>query len=568
MGFIEPNLPKVDHATWSKLPREKRVEPMARHFAEHGFGSPDVVVLIYILKLVLYVAIAWGFILTTPGINGFFSPDQWWRSGIVIYKFAIFTMLFEVLGFGCGFGPLNLRFVPPMGSFLYWLRPGTIRLAPFGGKLPLTQGDNRTIVDAVLYGAFLVSLVVALWGAVTRTEIAVVLVLFALSSLRDQVIFLAARGEVYGSFLLTFLFASGDVMTGGKAVLLMIWWGAAFSKINLHFPSVMAAMQSNNPFTRFGGMRRAFHRDFPNDLRPSRLSGVIAHSATVVEFAVPTILFFSGGGWLTLVCGLIMIVFHLGIISSFPMGVPLEWNVFMIMGVIFAFLAQPGIPWGTLEQPIFIAALFGVLLGLVIYGNFVPSKVSFLVAMRYYAGNWATTLWCFKGDALDRLDANIVKATMLPHQQLEKVYGSVEEAMIPIHMGYAFRGFHSHGRALYSLIPEACGPNHEEYLALDGELMAGIALGWNFGDGHLHDEKLIAAMQKRCDFQPGDVRVIIIESEPFNKGTQLYRLVDAATGQFASGHVKVRDLLDRQPTATDVPLYRDSESTTAPHTRS
>ncbi len=557
MGFLQPNLPTVDHQEWSKLPREKRVEPMARHFAEHGFGSPDVVVLGYIIKMALYLVVAWAFILSTPGIDGWFSPDLWWRNEIVIYKIALWTMLFEVLGLGCGFGPLNLRFVPPMGSFLYWLRPGTIRLAPFGGKIPLTGGDSRSIVDVALYAAMLVSMVVALWGALTRTEILVVLVLFALLSLRDQVIFLAARGEVYGSFLITFLFASADVLTGGKAVLLMIWWGAAFSKINLHFPSVMAAMQSNNPFLRFGGMRKHFHRHFPDDLRPSRLAAVIAHSATVVEFAVPAVLFFSGGGWLTLVCGLIMIAFHLGIISSFPMGVPLEWNVFMILGVIFVFLAHPGIPWGSLADPVTIAVLFALLLGLVIYGNFVPSKVSFLVAMRYYAGNWATTVWCFKGDALDRLDANIVKATMLPHQQLEKVYGSIEEAMVPIHMGYAFRGFHSHGRGLNSLIPEACGADHEQFLVLDGELMAGISLGWNFGDGHLHDEQLIAAMQRRCDFQPGDVRVIILESEPFGKGTQQYRLVDPATGPIGSGHIMVRDLLERQPTATDVPLYRD-----------
>ncbi len=562
MGFIDPNLPVVDHDEWAKLPREQRVEPMARHFAEHGFGSPDVVVLGYVIKMVAYVAVAWAFILSTPGIDGFFAVDGWWRHGVVIYKIALWSMLFEVLGLGCGFGPLNLRFIPPMGSFLYWLRPGTIRLAPFGGKVPLTGGDTRRVVDVVLYAAYVIALVVALWGAVTRTEVLVVLVLFTLLSLRDQVIFLAARGEVYGSFLVTFLFASADVLTGAKAVLLMIWWGAAFSKINLHFPSVMAAMQSNNPFLRFGGMRRKFHRHFPDDLRPSRLAGVIAHTATVVEFAVPAVLFFSGGGWLTLVCGLIMIAFHLGIISSFPMGVPLEWNVFMIFAVVFVFLAHPGIPWGALDQPVTIAALFAVLLALVLYGNFAPDKVSFLVAMRYYAGNWATTIWCFTGDALDRLDGGIVKATMLPHQQLEKIYGTPEEAEIPLHMGYAFRGFHSHGRALYSLVPEACGPGHEDYLVLDGELVAAVALGWNFGDGHLHSEQLIAALQRRCDFQPGDVRIVILESEPLGRGTQAYRLIDPATGPIGSGHVRVRDLLERQPTATDVPLYRDVVAST------
>ncbi len=38
-------------------------------------------------------------------------------------KVVLYTMLFEVVGLGCGFGPLNNRFFPPMGSILYWLRP-------------------------------------------------------------------------------------------------------------------------------------------------------------------------------------------------------------------------------------------------------------------------------------------------------------------------------------------------------------------------------------------------------------------------------------------------------------
>ena len=73
-------------------------------------------------------------------------------------------MLFEVIGLGCGFGPLNNRFFPPMGSILYWLRPSTIRLPPWPSRIPLTKGDTRTPVDAALYAALLVMLVVALFS--------------------------------------------------------------------------------------------------------------------------------------------------------------------------------------------------------------------------------------------------------------------------------------------------------------------------------------------------------------------------------------------------------------------
>ena len=45
----------------------------------------------------------------------------------------------------------------------------------------------------------------------------------------------------------------------------------------------------------------------------------------------------------------------------------------------------------TLDNPLLIAliALSGI--GLPLLGNLRPDKFSFLPAMRYYAGNWATT---------------------------------------------------------------------------------------------------------------------------------------------------------------------------------
>ncbi len=555
MGFLQPNLPVVDHEDWARQSRQDRMRPMARHFAEHGFGSPDVIVLFYLFKIVVYVAIGWAFVLSTPGIDGWLDPSAWWTTSAAFYKFVLWTMLFEVLGLGCGFGPLNLRFVPPMGSFLYWLRPGTIRLPAGKGKVPLTGGDTRTPVDVVLYAGLLVSLVVALVGELTRQEVVAVLVILALLGLRDQTIFLAARGEVYASLALTYLFAATDQVTAAKLVMLVIWWGAAASKINHHFPFVVSAMLSNSPILRLGRFKHKLHRGFPDDLRPSRVAALAAHGGTVVEFGAPAVMLFGGDTRVTVVAAVVMILFHLTILSSFPMGVPLEWNVFMIWGIVTLFLGHRGLELGSLADPALVALLVVGLVAMVVFGNLVPGKVSFLLSMRYYAGNWAATFWCFKGDALERFDANVTKASLLPHQQLEKVYGTPEEAEIPLFMGYAFRGFHTHGRALWTLVPQACGPDHEDYLVLDGELVAGTALGWNFGDGHLHDERLIAALQSRCDFQPGDVRIVYLESQPFHRQTQQYRLIDAATGEIERGYVDVADLVAAQPTDASIPLH-------------
>ena len=39
-------------------------------------------------------------------------------------------------------------------------------------------------------------------------------------------------------------------------------------------------------------------------------------------------------------------------------------------------------------------------------------------------------------------------------------------------------------------------------------MVAGVVLGCNFGDGHFHDEQLLAAVQERCGFAPGELRVV------------------------------------------------------------
>ena len=96
--------------------------------------------------------------------------------------------------------------------------------------------------------------------------------------------------------------------------------------------------------------------------------------------------------------------------------------------------------------------------------------------------------------------------------------------------------------------------NEDDYVITDGERICSTAIGWNFGDGHMHNEQLIDAMQRRCHFAPGEVRVVLLDAQPIHKQTQEYRLVDAATGEFERGTVKVADMVSRQPWDDDVPV--------------
>jgi len=266
-------------------------------------------------------------------------------------------------------------------------------------------------------------------------------------------------------------------------------------------------------------------------------------------------LLFSHGGWPTAIAAAVIITFHLGILSAIPMGVPLEWNVFMIFCVLFLFVGHADVGLADMTGPLPVL-LFVAMAGLVIAGNMFPQKISFLPGMRYYAGNWDTTLWCVTPSAEAKIGAGVVAIANMPAAQLEKFYGSKEAAQIPIYMGYAFRGFNTHGKALFTLAHRAmAGRDEDDYSVTDGERICSMAVGWNFGDGHMHNEQLIAAMQRRCHFDPGEVRVVLLDAQPIHRRTQRYRLVDAATGEFESGYVNVADMVVRQPWDDDVPIY-------------
>jgi Transmembrane protein of unknown function (DUF3556) len=579
MGFLKQDTPQIDFEEWSKGSRAEKIIPMARHWAEVGFGTPVVLHLFYVVKIGLYILAAWLLALTTTGINGFTNVAHWYAEPIVFEKVVLYTMLFEVVGLGCGFGPLNNRFFPPMGSILYWLRPGTIRLPPWPNRIPLTKGDERTAVDALLYGALLVLLVIAIFsdgtgpvpalgttvGVLPSWQIWAVLGVLAVLGLRDKVIFLAARGEVYASFTVAFLFAGYgvDMILGAKLVCLVIWLGAATSKLNKHFPFVISTMMSNNPVFRPRFIKRAFFEHFPDDLRPGRSSRWLAHFSTAIEGLVPLVLFFSHGGWPTAIAAFVMLCFHFGILSSIPMGVPLEWNVFMMFSVLALFVGHAAVGLGDLTTPLPIL-LFAVVAGTVVLGNLFPRKVSFLPGMRYYAGNWDTTLWCIKPSADEKIGEGVVAIASMPAAQLEKFYGSKEAAQIPMYMGYAFRAFNTHGRALFSLAHRAMADqNEDDYVLTDGERLCSTAIGWNFGDGHFSNEQLVAALHKRCHFEPGEVRVVMLDAQPIHRQTQQYRLVDAATGEFERGYVQVADMVTRQPWADDVPVQVLSRVTPA-----
>jgi hypothetical protein len=560
MGFFTPADPPFDIQEWKRKPHLQRLKPLVQDWGLNGFGSPHFVYFVYIFKLVIYAGGAALVISTTPGLGGIGDFGDWWTEPIVFQKFAVWTLLWEILGLGAGSMPLSFRFMPPIGGPLYWLRTGTIRLPPWPDKVPLTKGSRRTPLDVGLYagvigvGLFLLfasgeDVAGTSAGKLPPEGIAALLGVLALLGLRDKVSFLGSRPEIYVTMLAVGLFPIDQWIVAWQFIFVFIWWGAASSKLNHHFPFVVSTMISNAPWNRSKWFKRKLWRDYPEDMRPSRMSAAIAHLGTVQEFTWPLLLLTVDNDVVRTIAIVGMILFHVNITSMFPLAVPLEWNIFMIFGILFLFGHHGDVPLSSLDDPLLIAliALWGI--GLPILGGMRPDKISFLPSMRYYAGNWSTTQWLFRkgSGAEEKLDTEVPKAARIIVEQVGDIYDR-ETAEYLLNRGLGFRALHSHGRALNALLPHAVD-DVDSYDAREGELISNIVNGWNFGDAHFHGEQLLDAVQEICGFAPGDVRVIFLESEPtaFGRGRQRFEIFDAATGSVKTGSVAVADMVNASP---------------------
>jgi hypothetical protein len=544
MDLPKPSLPPYDVRAWQKKPFPERLKMVCQAWALQGYGTPWPIYLVYLVKVALYVGGWCLFCSFTPGLGGPGSIATWGFAPIAFQKAVLWSLAFEGLGLGCGSGPLTGRYYPPLGGALYFLRPGTTKLPLFPG-LPVIGGDRRTILDVALYAAHYAFLARALLAPeLTPAILAPTLILLPILGVLDKTLFLSARAEHYGAALVCFLFA-GDWVAGTKLLWVAVWLWAATSKINRHFPSVVSVMQSNSPLTAIGSLRRIFFRAYPDDLRPSALSHVMAHAGTVVELAFPPVLLFSDGGIATKAALVTMLLFHTFITSSIPMGVPIEWNVLMVYGAFFLFGKNAGVSPFHLGSPVLIVFLVFACVLVQLAGNLLPARFSFLCSMRYYAGNWAYGVWLFKGDSSKKLDTHLVKSAGRVQDQLARFYDD-ETTVALLSKVMAFRAMHLQGRALQLLLPKAVS-DIDAYEYVDGEIVAGVVLGWNFGDGHLHNLQLLQAVQRQCNFAEGELRCVFVESQSLGRPMLPWSIADAATGVMASGEISVAELEELQP---------------------
>lgn len=553
MNLISPKIPSYDPLESRKLPFAEKARLVCQAWALEGYGSPLSAYLFYLLKIGLYI---WGWAAFCsfsasstgiPSMGDLSSMGSWMFTPVAFQKAILWSMLFEVLGLGCGSGPLTARYLPPFGGFLYWLWPKTTKLPLFEGA-PLIGGKTRSILDVFVYAALLATLALALIHPEPGVrEFLPIVLLTVLIGVLDKTIFLAARSEHYWVTIVVFAFEPNWI-AGAMVVQLALWFFAGFSKLNHHFATVVCVMASNGPFTPFQWFRKSMYRDYPNDLRPSQTAIVKSWMGTGLELGVPTVFLIGvlAGSPTILMVGLVMMVLlHSYITSNVPMGVPLEWNVIVLYGGFFLFYANGTVSPLDLSWPV---ALFLILVSIVLplAGNRWPHKISFLLAMRYYAGNWANSVWLFKGDSYKKLK-RLTKLSPWVPDQLSLLYNDTVAEAISGKV-QAFRLMHLHGRAYQTILPETIDMKEfPEYNWMDGELVAGMVLGYNFGEGHLHGAQLLRSVQEQCGFEPGELRCICMESQPLGRSTLDYNIYDANTGLRKSGQVDVNDLRKLQP---------------------
>jgi hypothetical protein len=463
----------------------------------------------------------------------------------------VWSAFWELAGFGCGWGPMNARFDPWFGGYRHFLRTGTTKLPLLRGVL-LVGGDTRGWLDVVLYAGTQLWLLRTLVAShVTAELVYPLLFLIPAMAVLDKMLYLVCRAEHYFVVLVCIaLLPVHDLwISGAKLTWCCIWFWAATSKLNRHFPSVIMFMMNNGPFFP-KALKKSLFTNFPDDLRPSRFATFMAHFGTAVEYSIPVILIFSAGNETVTIFGLLlMTAFHGWIGINNPNGMPVEWNILTIYGGWFLFGFHPEALLADLTRAPLVLSLLLLSLAVVpTVGNFFPSKVSFLLSMRYYAGNWAYNIWLIRKGTVKKLD-RLKKAAPVVYEQLAKYVPDPLELEVAKSMMCVSRFMHFEGRPLLEALPRAVD-EIDEYEWHEGELIGGMVLGWNFGDGHLNGEQLLRAIQPQCGFTEGEVRVVSVESQPLFGSTMHWRVYDAVAGEIAAGHTRLADYVDVQPFPT------------------
>jgi hypothetical protein len=235
------DLPPYDPQRIINAPFPERVRLACVSWANESPNLPIVMALYWFKYLVPLIG-GWALWCSfNADYPGFTSVGTWAFTNDAFKKAVVWSIFWELSGFGCGWGPMNARFDPWFAGYRHFLRPGTTKLPLLRG-VPVIGGDTRNLLDALLYAAnqlFLLRALVA--PAVTPELLYPSLFLIPAMSVLDKMLYLVCRGEHYFVTLVCLALAAADDLwiSGAKLTWCFIWFWAATSKLNRHFPSII-----------------------------------------------------------------------------------------------------------------------------------------------------------------------------------------------------------------------------------------------------------------------------------------------------------------------------------------
>ena len=124
--------------------------------------------------------------------------------------------------------------------------------------------------------------------------------------------------------------------------------------------------------------------------------------------------------------------------------------------------------------------------------------------MRQYAGNWASAVWAFAPGA----EAKLNKVTRTAKNQVDQFIDFGYEpkwADVTMQRVISWRTMHSQGRGLFSVLLKNL-PDIDTRSVREGEFVCNSLIGFNFGDGHLHDAEHDRGCSARSGVRAGRTR--------------------------------------------------------------
>ena len=307
-------------------------------------------------------------------------------------------------------------------------------------------------------------------------------------------------------------------------------------------------MTSNSPFTRFAWLRRLMYRALPG--RPARPRGspwCMGHAGTLLELAVPLVLLLGRGGTVTVRRARAHAdaarLHHQQRADGRAARVERDDGLRRLL----LFWTHAERQRARRRAPP-VAVLLG---GRCAWpcrslGNLFPRRVPFLLAMRYYAGNWAYSVWLFRGDShrkLDRLDQELAAGSTTSSAAstiARTASGIVGKVM-------AFRLMHLHGRALPLLVPKARRATSRTTSGSTARWSPASCSAGTSATATCTASSCCARCRRSAGSKPGELRCIFVESQPLGGRSLHYRILDAATGLIEEGNLAVEELRPRQP---------------------